>query len=306
MNKRKENKTVVTAVTWLGTIVNILLSASKFVIGICIGSQTLIADGVHSLSDLISDAALLIGLHFWSAPPDAEHPYGHERIETLTTALIGLLLGGAAVGIAYHAISSFFVENLDSTHRLSPWLVAFMLFAIGVKEGLYWITVFYAKRIESTALYANAWHHRSDAFSSIPALIAIAVASFKPEWVFVDAIGAIVVSAMLLFVAGRITFTALFELTDCQAPKHIRQSIYEQSMKIEGVTDAHAIRARHFGSSYIADLHIEVDPNMSVQQAHDISDAVQDTIIKHCDNVIEAIVHIEPSQYQNCDCLPKR
>ena len=286
-----ESAKTIKRVTWGGTAVNIALSAMKLVCGALIGSQTMIADGIHSLSDLISDAALLIGVQFWSAPPDENHPYGHARIETIVTAFVGLILTAVAAILGYRAVMSL-ITPPPPVHP-GAVSVAIMLISVVPKELLYQWTKRNARKIHSSALHANAWHHRSDALSSIPALIAIALAYFCPDLAFIDPIGAIVVACMLLVVGATIVLKAFSELTDT-CPQSTIEQLTQMARQIHGVKTAHALRARQFGTGLIVDLHIEVDPEMTVRNAHDICEHVQKCLIKEGPNVLEVIVHVEP------------
>ena len=281
---------VVSKVTWIGVAVNLFLSGIKLAFGFLFSSATLIADGVHSLSDLISDAAILIGVRFWSAAPDANHPYGHGRIETLVTVLIAVLIGVVSFAIAKNAIYLF------SNPKSTPGLPAAIAAAISIvaKEILFHWTARSAKRVSSSALYANAWHHRSDALSSIPAFLAILLAFLYPSVTFIDAIGAIIVAAMLFVMSLKLLIPALFQLSDAGATKDMYAKIHQIASSIPGVKDAHAIRSRQIGQGYFIDLHIEVDPMMNVLDAHEISEKVEQEIIKDSPNIVDVIVHIEP------------
>ena len=288
--KLSDTAKVVSKVTWVGVAVNLFLSAIKLVFGVLFNSATLIADGIHSLSDLISDAAILIGVRFWSAAPDTNHPYGHGRIETLVTMLIAVLIGVVSFVIAKNAIESF------SHPQAAPGLPAAIAAAISIaaKEILFQWTAKKAKKVSSSALYANAWHHRSDALSSIPAFLAILFAFIYPNLTFIDAIGAIIVAAMLFVMSLKLLVPALFQLSDAGATKDMYAKIHTIASSISGVRDAHAIRSRQIGQGYFIDLHIEVDPAMSVYDAHEISERVAKEIIKDTPGIVDVVVHIEP------------
>ena len=281
---------VVSRVTWVGVAVNLFLSGIKLVFGLLFSSATLIADGIHSLSDLISDAAILIGVRFWSAEPDTNHPYGHGRIETLVTMLIAVLIGGVSFAIAKNAVYLF------SHPQASPGFLAAIAAAISIvaKELLFQWTAKKAKKISSSALYANAWHHRSDALSSIPAFLAILLAFLYPDLTFIDSIGAIIVAAMLFVMSLKLLIPALFQLSDAGATKDLYTKIHTIASSIPGVFDAHAIRTRQIGQGYFVDLHIEVDPMMNVLNAHEISEKVEKEIIRDSPNIMDVVVHIEP------------
>ncbi len=288
--KLSDTAKVVSKVTWVGVAVNLFLSAIKLVFGVLFNSATLIADGIHSLSDLISDAAILIGVRFWSAAPDTNHPYGHGRIETLVTMLIAVLIGVVSFVIAKNAIESF------GHPQAAPGLPAAIAAAISIaaKEILFQWTAKKAKKVSSSALYANAWHHRSDALSSIPAFLAILFAFIYPNLTFIDAIGAIIVAAMLFVMSLKLLVPALFQLSDAGATKDMYAKIHTIASSISGVRDAHAIRSRQIGQGYFIDLHIEVDPAMSVYDAHEISERVEKEIIKDTPGIVDVVVHIEP------------
>lgn len=171
---------VIRKATWIGSIANIILAVVKITIGKLTNSQALIADGVHSFSDLVTDAAILIGAKFWTAPADKEHPYGHGRFETLTNIFIGILLAFVGIGIGWESLHSISQEQHNS-----PSLLAFgaAVASIVVKEILYRWTVIQAKKVNSRALFANAWHHRSDALSSLPVAIAVIANYVVPDFI---------------------------------------------------------------------------------------------------------------------------
>lgn len=278
-------------ITWVGAIVNIVLSVAKITVGYVFNSRTLIADGVHSMSDLISDAAVLIGVRFWSSGPDAEHTYGHARMETLVTVFIGVLLFVVAALIAIDAY-----ESIGEVKQAPSWIAAVVaLVSIVSKEWLFRWTRLYSRKIASSALYANAWHHRSDAMSSIPAFIAIVLALLVPEWHMIDSIGAIAVAAILAITAIKIVVPAFSQLIDGGSSLALCRTIATIAMQVPGVHDAHAVRTRSLGSGIYADLHIEVDPELSVRQGHDISECVQEALIAKGPNIVDVVVHIEPA-----------
>jgi cation diffusion facilitator family transporter len=278
-------------VTWVGLAVNLLLAGLKFVGGALGASQAVLADAVHSLSDSTTDLAILIGVRFWSAPADRDHPHGHRRIETLITALIGLSLAAVAVGLTYNALTT-----LEQPHARPPGWIAFAAAtaSIAFKEALYRWTAAVGRRVRSTAVIANAWHHRSDGLSSVPAALAVAGARLYPAWSFLDHIGAIVVSLVILQAAWRIVWPALKELTDIGAPDEQREQIRGIALGTEGVEQVHAIRTRYVGSSLAVDLHVLVDGEMSVRQGHEISAEVKRRLLAQGPELVDVVVHLEP------------
>ena len=207
----REEVAGVRRVAFAGAAVNLLIAGAKFAGGIAFASQALLADAVHSLSDLVTDAALVLGVRFWVSPADEDHPYGHGKIEAVVTAFIGLMIAGVAVKIGWNGIDSLLRGDAEA-----PGLLAFFVALVSVvaKEGLYRWTHAVAKRLNSPATEANAWHHRSDAISSIPVAVAVAVAHFFPSLTWVDAAGAVLVGVFILHVAWQIAKPAFLELTD--------------------------------------------------------------------------------------------
>ncbi|MBN1521491.1 MAG: cation transporter [Candidatus Aureabacteria bacterium] len=291
LGKRSPGGDDVIRVTWVGVIVNVVLAGLKLILGVLGSSQAVIADAVHSLSDLGTDCAVLCGYKFWSAPADECHPYGHQKIETIITAFIGILLGVAALGIGYHAI-----VTVRGEHLRQPGWVAFLaaVFSIFSKEILYRWTVKVGRRAGSSAVIANAWHHRTDALSSIPVAAAVAVAAFSPNWSFIDHIGALVVSIFILHTAWTITRSALSQLADEGVSEKERKEIYDVALATEGVKSVHAVRSRRMGAGIYIDLHIMVDGDLSVTQGHKISGLVKYRLREIIQDVIDVIIHLEP------------
>ena len=278
-------------VTWIGFFVNLILSLIKFAVGILGYSQAIVADAVHSVSDMVTDAAVLIGVKYWSAPPDKDHPYGHWRIETIITGFIGIGLAAVAVGIGYNAIATLKDHCMESP----KWIAIIgALVSIIVKELLYHWNVKVGRKVKSSALVANAWHHRSDALSSLLALIAVGISVIKPQWAFVDHIGAIVVSFIILKVSWDIVFPALKKLSDSGVSAKDMEQIRSIALRVSGVKDAHAIRTRDAGHGIFVDMHVLVDGDISVSKGHSIAEKVRDEIINKGPDVLDVIVHIEP------------
>jgi cation diffusion facilitator family transporter len=282
---------VVVHAGWVGLVCNLLLAAVKGVAGIVGHSQAVLADALHSISDIVTDIAVIFGARLWSAPADDDHPHGHGRIETLITVVIGLVLCMVAVGLAVRAI-----RGLREGSAVAPSMVALVaaLTSIVVKEALYRWTTLVGRKANSPALVANAWHHRSDAFSSVPAAAAVGVALIDPEWAVVDRVGAVVVCLLILQAAWRILRPAIDQLIDAGAPASDRRRIEELAMQVDGVESAHAVRTRYVGSDLAVDLHVEVDGGLSVGEGHAIAVAVRRKLMDEGPNVTDALVQIEP------------
>jgi len=280
-------------VTWIGLVANVLLSGFKLAGGILGSSQVIVADAVHSLSDTTTDVAVLIGVRYWSRPPDDGHPHGHGRIEAVVTAGIGLLLAGVAVGLTWNAI-----QTLRQPHPHRPGLIALAaaLVSVVAKEMLYRWTVRVGRRVHSSAVVANAWHHRSDALSSIPAALAVLTVRLHPDWLFLDHLGAVVVSVFIFRAGVLIVWPASMELMDAGASQKELNRIEQVAMSVEGVRGVHAIRTRIVGGRVHVDLHILVDSTMSVGNGHAVSEEVDRRLLAEGPRMADVVVHLEPHE----------
>lgn len=278
-------------VTWGGISVNLLLAGVKFLFGFIGSSQVVIADAVHSLSDMTTDIAVLFGVKFWAAPPDEDHPYGHRRIESLVALAIGLLLVGMALGMIWHSLSTL----REPSSRAMGWIaIVAPLCSIVFKELLYHWSLRVGLRFKSSAVIANAWHHRSDVLSSILALVAVGTSLIYPQLAFVDNIGAIVIAIFIIKIAWEITCPALRELSDSGASLKTRERIKDLAVGVPGVKDVHAVRTRWIGSGINLDMHVLVDREISVEAGHAISEDVQRELLENGPSVLDVVVHIEP------------
>lgn len=279
-------------VGWAGLIINLILAATKLAAGLLGNSQAVVADAIHSLSDTVTDVALIFGVRYWSAPADEQHPHGHRRFETLITVFIGLTVATAAVGIGWDAIKSFG----QPSHPPSTIALVAAVLSIGVKEALYRWTHKIGKAIGSPALIANAWHHRTDALSSVPVAIAVTVAMVDHRLAVIDQIGALVVAVFVLHAAFRIVRPALDQLVDAGAPKAHRRELERLAFDVDGVRAVHALRTRYIGSELAVDIHIEVDAHLSVADGFFIARQVKADLLEHGPNVADVVVQIEPHE----------
>lgn len=278
-------------VTWVGLVANVLLSAFKIAAGIVGASQAVVADGVHSLSDTTTDLAVLIGVRYWTAPPDETHPHGHRRIETLVTVFIGFVLATVALGLGYNALTT-----LNVKYAGPPGMIALIAALVSIisKEILYRWNVSVGVRIKSPAVIANAWHHRSDGLSSIPVAIAVAGARFAPDWYFLDHVAAALVSVFILQAAWKIAWPALNQIADSGGNPEVCRQIEKLSLDTEGVIQVHKCRTRYLGIGLQVDVHILVKPDITVREGHNVSEAVKQKLLKEGPDVVDAIIHIEP------------
>jgi cation diffusion facilitator family transporter len=276
-------------VTRQGIVVNAALGTLKLAAGLLAGSGALVADGFHSLSDLASDGLVLWGTSVASWPEDADHPYGHGRIETLVGGLVGLMLILLAVGIGWGALHA-----LRSAPPPPPswWALVVAAGSFGVKEWLFRITVAAGKQERSLAALANAWHHRSDAFSSLAVMAGIATAIMA--WPRADSVAALAVALLIGWVGGTISLQAGRQLVDTVVDPAIIARVRRASEATEGVRSVHDVRARTMGNRFLADLHIEVEGTLTVEAAHTIAEQVEANIMEEMPHVAHVIVHVDP------------
>ncbi len=279
-------------VTIVGMIVNVALSIMKLIIGFIGNSQALIADGIHSFSDLTTDFSIIFGVKFWLQPADREHPYGHHKIELLVTIVIALVLMAIGFGILFKAIFSLNSRNIQNAPEFITFFIA--LISIISKEVLYRYTIKQSEKLKSTALKANAWHHRSDAISSVPVAVAIIVSSIFPKLIFIDYIGAIIVSVFIIYPSFKMIKDAVSNLLDESVDKKTFDEISNIAQSIPNVINAHDIRTRKIGEAIFVDMHILVDKNITVKEGHDIAKEVKRTLLKQNLNILDVLIHIEP------------
>lgn len=296
MQKISETKKgFIKKVTVIGMIVNIALSVIKLLIGYIGNSQALIADGIHSFSDLATDFSIIFGVKFWLQPADKGHPYGHQKIELLITIFIAFTLMIIGFGILFKAIFSLNNHNTQTAPELITFFIA--LISIISKEILYRYTIKQSERVKSSALKANAWHHRSDAISSIPVAVAIIISAIFPKLVFVDYIGAVLVSVFIIYPSFKMIKDSVSNLLDESVDKKTFEEIKNIAHSIPNVINAHNIRTRKIGETIFVDMHILVDKNITVKEGHDIAKAVKRTLLKRNSNILDVLIHIEP--YEN-------
>ena len=277
-------------VTVAGMLVNVLIAALKGVGGVLWSSQALIADAVHSVSDLVTDLAVILGVRYWVAPADEEHPYGHGKIQALVTLFIAIALALVAWELGEHAVRTLLDHASQTPGRIASICA---LVSVVAKEALYHWTKAVARQVKSPALEANAWHHRSDAISSIPVAVAVVIAHVWPSLAWLDSAGAILVACFILYVAWEIAHPALQELVDAGIDDKSAQ-VAAVAEKIPGVVAVHRARARRYGGAFQADLHVQVDSSLSIAAAHALGHDVKNAIIAAGIDVSDAVIHVEP------------
>lgn len=278
-------------VTLLGAVLDLVLGVAKILGGLWTHSQALVADGVHSLSDLATDALVLYAAKHAHVPPDAEHPYGHARIETAASAALGTVLVLIAAGIALHAVESF----LNPRPLLVPEAAAlgFALFSVVSKEAMYHYMMRHARRLMSPLMGANAWHTRSDAISSL--VVIIGVGGSMAGFAYLDAVAALVVAGMVGRIGYRVAKSGMMELIDTGLPAPQLAELRRVILSVDGVSDLHQLRTRRMGGRVLVDVHVILsNPRISLSEGHQISEAVRQVLTRAIDEVDDVTVHVDP------------
>lgn len=287
-------------VTLVSVLWNLVLTVSQIIIGLVGNSQALVADGVHTLSDVFTDFMVLFALKHGRKDADAEHPYGHARFETAVTLLLGIMLVVVGAGIAINAgIRLATAQTFIIPSAITLWVAVTTLTA---KEGLYRYTMRIAKRYDSNLLRANAWHHRSDALSSL--IVAAGIGGSMLGFGYLDSAAAIVVALMVIKVGGGLAWQALRELVDTGLPPHQLESIRRVILSISGVKALHLLRTRRVGGKALADVHIIVDDHLSVSEGHQIGETVRARLIEEIAPMSDVMVHIDTEEdIEDASCL---
>lgn len=292
----KERSKTAVKVTVNGMIANIVLTIFKFAAGILGNSSAMIADAVHSLSDFITDIVVIVGLKVAGKPADYNHQYGHGKIETLCAAFVGIVLFIIGLEILLSGLEKIFiVANGGSLEQ--PGIIAFIaaVFSILIKELLYRYTLNYARKMRSDAMEANAWHHRSDAFSSVGTMLGIGGAiALGGKWVILDPIAAVILSFFIFKVALKITYKSVNELTEAALEKDVIDDIQHIIVSTEGVKDFHELKTRKVGNTIATDVHIQVDRELSLIEAHDICTEIENRLREKYGQETILYIHCEP------------
>lgn len=294
INKDREKK--IFKVTFVGALCNVVLVAFKFVAGIVGNSAAMVADAVHSLSDFVTDVIVLVFVKISNKPHDDEHRYGHGKFETLATVLVGLVLIGVGMKILMAGVKdiySFFNgEALDS-----PGYIALIvaLLSIVVKEGLYHYTLRVGKRENSQVVVANAWHHRSDALSSIGVAVGVGGAILLGEkWQVLDSVAAVIVSVFILRSALQIMKPGFDELMEKSLPRDVEKRIEEIILSFDGVSQPHNLRTRRIGNYCAVDVHIRMDGRITLSEAHEKTTEIEGALKEYLGEGAYIYIHMEP------------
>lgn len=277
------------SITLWGVLVNIFLMVLKLIVGILIKSSALIADGVHSISDLATDFVVLIGTKLSNRPPDKSHPFGHRKLETVACQVIAIVLLAASIGLVWSAGVSIYHHKHSYP---GVWVVIVAAISVIAKEVLFSLTRKVSRITQSVVLYANAWHHRSDSFSSVAVLVG-GVASLL-GWGHADQVASIAVGFMIMAVASKIFYEGLVELSEHSADQKSINTIEAVLAEEKYVFHWHALRTRKLGPELCVDVHILVDPDLSVLESHRISMELEEKIRKRLLRPVNTLIHIEP------------
>lgn len=275
--------------TWVSVGVNLVLTIAQVVVGVLAKSQGLIADGIHSLSDLVADFVVLLASHHSKKDADADHPYGHQRFETAASLILGTLLLVVGVGMLWSAARKLEApETVQTVHIMALWVAGGALIA---KELLFRYMLSVAKRVKSSMLVANAWHARSDASSSL--VVGIGIIGNLAGYPILDPIAALIVGFMVTRMGWGFSWDALHDLMDRAVDEQEVQAIRRTLLETPGVSDVHDVRTRKMGDMIVVDAHIEVDANITVEAGHDIAVEARQRVLQH-HRVLNLMTHVDP------------
>ena len=276
--------------TWVSALINTAMAVLKIVIGRIGHSQALIADGIHSLSDLLSDALVVLAGKAGRKSPDADHPYGHQRIETFATILLAVILGIAGLVIVYDTITA--ILHHQPVYQVNVWVIAVAAVSVIANEWLYHYLLKVARRIESNLLKSNAWHNRSDALVSLVVLASVVGTQYGIP--YFDAVCAFLIAMLILKMAIKMAWDSIKELVDTGVEPDMLNAIVKVITDTQGVNSIHQLRTRSLGGNVFVDVHIIVDPTISVSEGHYIGERVHLNLVKKLKHVTDVTVHIDP------------
>lgn len=292
MNREKE----IRRITLWGAVTNIALTSGKIIAGILGRSAAMVADGIHSLSDLLSDIVVLVFTHISSKGKDKDHSFGHGKFETLATLIVSIILIVVGARLMEGGVGSI-IDAANGNPVPKPGWIALIaaVASIAVKEILYQATAKVGRSVNSPVVIANAWHHRSDALSSIGSLAGIGGAIILGEkWTILDPLASCCISIAIIILAVKMAIPSLSELLEASLPEDIEKEIIETASAVKGVNDIHDLKTRRNGISFIIDAHIVVNPDISVVEAHDIATEVEEALRSKYGKETQLSIHVEP------------
>ena len=282
--------------TLVGGVVNVVLLVFKFVAGILGHSAAMVADAVHSLSDFVTDIIVLVFVHIGGKPEDKSHDYGHGKYETLAMTIIGMALLVVAIGIVYSGLTKIMAwiggEQLEAPGMLALWAA---LLSIVLKEAVYHYSMVKARQLHSQALEANAWHHRSDALSSIGTAAGIGGAILLGQrWTVLDPVASVIVGMFIVKVAIDLLRDGIGDLMEQSLPEEVENEMLQLVASLPGVVKPHDLRTRRIGNHYAIELHILMDGDISLREAHEKASEVEELLRRHYGAETHVAVHVEP------------
>lgn len=287
-----EEQKIIKKLSAVGILGNVLLAMFKLFSGVIGKSGAMISDAVHSLSDVFATLVAFIGVVLSKRPEDREHPYGHERIECVASLILGLILAGTGIGIGYSGVQKLITREAIEVPTLLPLIAA--VISIITKEAMFWYTMHYAKKMDSPAFKADAWHHRSDALSSVGSFIGIGLA--KLGFPVMDQIASLVICIFILKVAFDITKDALGKMLDTSCGSEFEETLRNFVLSQPGVEDIDLLHTRQFGNKIYIDLEIAVGRSLSLLEAHSIAESVHANVEKQYPNVKHIMIHVNPAK----------
>ena len=291
-DSRQNPQTIVNRVTSIGIIGNVILSLFKFLAGIFGHSSAMVSDAIHSLSDVLATFIAWLGIRLSMQAPDREHPYGHERLECVASLLLGAILFGTGLMIGLSGLKTILAGHYDELQ--SPGSVALIaaVVSIATKEGMFWYTRHYAKILNSAAFMADAWHHRSDALSSIGSLIGIGGAMLG--FPILDPLASVAIAVCIIKVAYDILKDAVSKMLDTACSNEYEKKLADFISAQDGVDRLDVLHTRMFGNKIYIDAEISVDGDKSLTDAHEIAESVHNQVEKHFDNIKHIMIHVNP------------
>ena len=290
MQSKSRSKSAV-RVSSIGIFFNVLLTSSKLFAGIIANSAAMVSDSLHSMSDILGGAIVIIGMKLANKESDKEHPYGQERFECVVAIILSVILVATGLGIGYSGVQTILAGNYEEL--AVPGLLALIaaVVSIVIKEGLYWFARYYSKKLNSTALMAEAWHHRSDAFSSVGSFAGIL--GSRMGFPILDSVACVIICFFILKAGYDIFIDAISKMTDKAGSEETVNEIRE-AILLQGDFEIDLLKTRLFGDKIYVDLEISADGNLSLQQAHDIAQNIHDAVEDRIPNVKHCMVHVNP------------
>lgn len=293
-NTKREENSMINKMTAASIFGNVVLTVFKFFVGILAHSGAMVSDSIHSLSDVFTTIVAYVGVKMSKKDPDHEHPYGHDRIESIASILLALILVVVGIGIGYSGIEK--IINSGNTKLEIPGVMAVLAAIVSIltKEAMFWYTRYYAKKLNSQAFLADAWHHRSDAISSVGALIGIVFA--RMGYPIFDPIASVIICLLIIKVGYDIFKDGLDKIMDKRCSEEVEEKIRRVVTSVSGVENLDVIRTREFGSKMFVDIEISVDETLSLREAHSISEKVHDDVEKEFKDCKHCMVHVNPKE----------